>query len=133
MSWSVVGDVLLVLGGVVFAVGAFGLVRMPDFYSRLGAMTMSGGLAIVLILLGALVHQPSWGNAVLVALAVLIQLATLGVGGGAMARAGFLTNAQRSPQIYWDEITTTDPSHSDPSPPPPASAPGRTGPDPDVR
>lgn len=117
MSWDLVGDVLMVIGGVVFAVGAFGLVRMPDFYARLAAVTMSGGLAIVLILLGALAHQPSWGNAILVVLAILIQLATAGVGGGAMARAGYLTDAQRSPQVHWDEITTTDPSHVDTSPP----------------
>lgn len=123
MTWAIVGNVLMVLGGVVFAVGAFGLVRMPDFYSRLAAVTMSGGLAIVLILLGALAHLPSWENAVLALLAILIQLATLGVGGGAMARAGFLTDAERSPQTYWDEVYTTDPSHIDPSPPGPRRRP----------
>ena len=114
MTLALVGDVLFVLGTVVFAVGAFGLVRMPDFYARLSALTMSGGLSIILILAGLLAHFPSWGNALLVALAIIIQLTTAAVGGNAMARAAYLTEVARTPATYWDELAEAEHHDRDP-------------------
>ncbi|MEE6282090.1 cation:proton antiporter [Georgenia sunbinii] len=114
MNLDTVGDVLFVLGAVVFAVGALGLVRMPDFYGRLSAVGLSGGLAIILVLLGVLAYFPSWGNALLVALAIVIQLTTAGVGGGAMARAAYLTDVARSPRTHWDELATAELPDDDP-------------------
>lgn len=108
MILETVGNVLFVLGAVVFAVGSLGLVRMPDFYGRLSSLGLSGGLAIVLMLLGVLAYFPSWGNVLLVALAIVIQLTTAGVGGGAMARAAYLTDVQRSPRTYWDELAQAE-------------------------
>lgn len=108
MTLATVGDILFVAGSVVFAVGAFGLARMPDFYARLSSLTMSGGLAIVLILAGLLAHFPSWGNALLVLLAIVVQLTTSAVGGGAMARAAYLVDAERSPATYWDELAEAE-------------------------
>lgn len=108
MNLDTVGDVLFVLGAVVFAIGALGLVRMPDFYGRLSALTVSGGLAIMLMLFGVLAYFPSWSNALLVALALVIQLTTAGVGGGAMARAAYLTDVARSPKTHWDELADAE-------------------------
>lgn len=108
MNLETVGNVLFMLGAIVFAVGSLGLVRMPDFYGRLSALGMSGGLAIIFMLLGVLAHFPSWGNALLVALAIVIQLTTAGVGGGAMARAAYLTDVQRSPRTHWNELATAE-------------------------
>lgn len=115
MTLTLVGDVLFIMGTVVFAVGAFGLIRMPDFYARLSALTMSGGLAIILILGGLLAHFPSWGNALLVALAIIVQLTTAAVGGNAMARAAYLTDVVRTPATYWDELAEAErPEQEDP-------------------
>jgi len=112
VTLAVIGDVLFVMGTVVFAVGAFGLIRLPDFYARLSALTMSGGLAIILILGGLLAHFPSWGNALLVALAIIVQLTTAAVGGNAMARAAYLTDVVRTPATYWDELAEAEhPDH----------------------
>ena len=108
MTLAVVGDVLFVIGTAVFATGALGLVRIPDFYGRLSALTMSGGLAIILILAGLLAHFPSLSNALLVLLAIVVQLTTAAVGGGAMARAGYLTEVSRSPATHWDELATAE-------------------------
>lgn len=104
MILTTVGTVLVALGTIVFAIGALGLVRMPDFYSRLSAIGMSGGLAVILVLLGLLAHYPSWGNALLVALAIAIQLGTAGVGGNVMSRAAYLTDVRPSPDTHWDEL-----------------------------
>lgn len=108
MTLALVGDALFVMGTAVFAIGAFGLVRMPDFYARLSALTMSGGLSIVLILGGLLAHFPSLSNALLVLLAVVVQLTTAAVGGNAMARAAYLTDVVRAPATYWDELAAAE-------------------------
>lgn len=105
---TLVGNALFVIGSLVFAVGALGLVRMPDFYGRLSALTMSGGLAVIFVLAGLLAHFPSWGNALLVLLAVVVQLTTAAVAGGAMARSGYLTEVQRSPATHWDELAEAE-------------------------
>ncbi|MCL3859547.1 monovalent cation/H(+) antiporter subunit G [Actinotalea sp. K2] len=103
-----VGTGLVLAGALVFAVGALGLVRLPDVYSRLSAVTMAGGLGIALMLIGVLLHFPSPLNTVKVALALLIQLATAAVGGNAMARAAYLTRAPRAAATRFDQLATAE-------------------------
>lgn len=54
LSW-----VLLVLGGVFCCIGALGLLRMPDFYTRMHAASVIDTLGAGLILLG-LCLQGGW-------------------------------------------------------------------------
>jgi multicomponent Na+:H+ antiporter subunit G len=53
-SWA-----LLVAGGVFCVVGAVGLIRMPDFYTRVHAASVTDSLGAGLILLG-LILQAGW-------------------------------------------------------------------------
>jgi multicomponent Na+:H+ antiporter subunit G len=49
---------VLVLGGLFFmAVGGFGLVRFPDFYTRLHPAGKTDTFGATLLLLGMVVHQ----------------------------------------------------------------------------
>lgn len=50
-SWS-----LLVAGGFFCVVGAFGLIRMPDFYTRVHAASVTDTLGAGLILLGLMLQ-----------------------------------------------------------------------------
>ena len=54
MSWA-----LLAVGGLFCIVGAVGVLRMPDFYTRLHAASVSDTLGAGLILLGLLL-QAGW-------------------------------------------------------------------------
>ncbi|APU15853.1 MULTISPECIES: monovalent cation/H(+) antiporter subunit G [Actinoalloteichus] len=107
---DVLGVISMVLGGVVFAVGAFGLLRLPDFYSRLSGVSIAAGLGTALLLLGLLLHFPTLENALKLGLALLIQLATAAVGGNAMARAGYLAGTPATPRTRYDDLAvgTTD-------------------------
>ena len=51
--------VLLVSGGAFCLVGAFGVLRMPDFYTRVHAASVSDSLGAALVLLG-LTLQAGW-------------------------------------------------------------------------
>ncbi|WP_017579068.1 monovalent cation/H(+) antiporter subunit G [Nocardiopsis valliformis] len=98
------GDIVMFIGALVFLGGAAGMLRLPDVYSRLSALTIAGALGTGLIIIGLFLHQPSSGNALKLGLALLIQLVTTAVGGTAMARAGYLTGAPRNKRTVFDDL-----------------------------
>lgn len=110
-----VGTTVMFVGALVFLVGAVGMLRLPDLYSRLSALTISGALSTGLVIIGLFLHQPSAGNALKLGLALLIQLVTTAVGGTAMARAGYLTGAPRNEHTLFDDLAVegdSDPADS---------------------
>ncbi|MFE1166392.1 monovalent cation/H(+) antiporter subunit G [Nocardiopsis sp. NPDC058789] len=105
---DVAGVVCMIVGGLVFLVGAVGLLRLQDFYARLSGVGVAGGLGTALVLLGLLLHYPSVENAVKIGLALLIQLATAAVGGNAIARAGYLTGVKPTENTRFDDLAATE-------------------------
>jgi multicomponent Na+:H+ antiporter subunit G len=103
---SIVATVVTIAGVLIFAIGAVGVLRLPDLYTRLSAVTVASGLGLTLLLIGLLLHFPSPGNAVKILLAIIIQLATAAVAGNAVARSGYLTGAPRTPLTWVDELAT---------------------------
>ncbi|GLU47821.1 cation:proton antiporter [Nocardiopsis ansamitocini] len=129
------GTGLITIGAAAFVIGGLGLLRLPDFYARLSAVTIAGGTGTCLVLVGLLLHYPGPANALKITLAVLIQLATAAVGGNAMARAGYLTRTPQSTATKFDELaagtTRQTPPRHDPAceprdPLPPAADPRST-------
>lgn len=74
MPWTEIVTAVLLAIGVLFSLtGSLGLLRFPDFYSRLHAAGKTDSLAQVLILGGLLFVSPDWGVSVrLVIIAVLL-------------------------------------------------------------
>lgn len=103
-----VGTAVMFIGTLVFLVGAVGVTRLPDVYSRLSAVTISGALGTGLVIIGLFLHQPSVGNALKLGLALLIQLATTAVGGAAMARAGYLIGVPRNKNTRFDDLAVEE-------------------------
>ncbi|WP_084499734.1 cation:proton antiporter [Brevibacterium album] len=93
---TLAGDVLVIAGALVFATAALGLLRFPDAYTRISAVGTAGGLGIVLVITGAFLHRPSVPAAVMVVLAVLLQLTTSAVGSMAIARSALLVRTPLS-------------------------------------
>jgi multicomponent Na+:H+ antiporter subunit G len=54
---------LLVAGGIFFLAGTLGLLRFPDVYTRLHALTKADNLGLGLIVLGLAVQSSSWAVA----------------------------------------------------------------------
>lgn len=101
---SVLGHVLAVLGVGLVLVAAVGLLRLPDPFSRLSAVTKSGTAGVCLVLLGVLAMTPSWSVLGAVALAVALQLGTSPVGGFALGRAAYRSGAPLSSRTGYDEL-----------------------------
>ncbi|MDQ6421910.1 monovalent cation/H(+) antiporter subunit G [Paenibacillus sp. LHD-117] len=53
---GIIIGVLVLLGALVSAISAFGLIRLPDVYLRSHAATKSATLGVFLVLLGAFVY-----------------------------------------------------------------------------
>jgi len=107
---EVTGDVLVSLGCALIAIAAVGLLRLPDAYNRANAVSKAAALGVVCVLLGALVLVLTPASAVILGLAVILQLLTTPFGAYAAARAAYRSSAP------FDAATRNQ------APPPPAAS-----------
>lgn len=82
---NVAGSLMLLVGALFCFLGALGLWRMPDVYTRIQAGTKAVTLGVLATLLGVGLLQPQWWPK-LVAIAGLLLL-TNPVGSSVIARA----------------------------------------------
>ncbi len=83
--------VLLIAGAVFFLAGTLGLLRFPDVYTRLHALTKADNVGLGLLVVGLAVQAESWASAgklLLIWLFVLLAGASVAhlVAGGALKR-----------------------------------------------
>lgn len=115
---GVVGQLLVVLGVALIAVGAIGLLRLPDAYLRANAVTKAAALGLVLVLLGAAVLAPGVGAVLVLLVAAALQLFTVPVAGYAVGSAAWRARAPMDPRTQREEGTDPDddPDDSDRGP-----------------
>ncbi|KAB7627481.1 monovalent cation/H(+) antiporter subunit G [Alkalilimnicola sp. S0819] len=63
MLWQFYTVACLILGGFFFLAGTLGLLRFPDVYTRLHALTKADNLGLGLIVLGLLPLAGRWSEA----------------------------------------------------------------------
>ncbi|BAC17041.1 monovalent cation/proton antiporter, MnhG/PhaG subunit [Corynebacterium efficiens YS-314] len=100
---SVIGDVMILLGLLVFVTAGIGFLKFPDVYMRVSALGTAGGIGIILVVAGALFHNLSWMNLFLALTIIVIQLGTSAVGSTAVARSALLTGVKMEHWQY-DEL-----------------------------
>lgn len=71
--------VLLICGAIFFLAGTLGLLRFPDVYSRLHALTKADNLGLGLVITGLALQAETWADA---GKLVLIWLLVLVAGAG---------------------------------------------------
>lgn len=84
---SLLGALLLVLGGLLLVLAAWGVIVLPDALARQHAATKAGTLALALVCIGALLLMPDAAWAWRLALILGFLLATLPVASHLLARA----------------------------------------------
>jgi multicomponent Na+:H+ antiporter subunit G len=60
LFWELLSIVLCIAGTAFFVAGATGLLRFPDVYTRLHALTKADNLGLGLIALGIALRASSW-------------------------------------------------------------------------
>lgn len=103
---SLLASLALAAGVALFVVAAVGLIRFPDAYTRLTAVTKSATLGICFILLGVLVIEPSLAAAIKLLLAITLQLVTAPVGGFALSRATYRSGVPLPSALRYDQLHT---------------------------
>lgn len=107
------GYVTVSAGTLLFAIAALGLVRFPDVYTRLSAVTKAATLGVCLVLLGVLLIDPSWRAAVPLLLAIALQLITSPVGGYALGRAAYHAGVPLNAKARYNELINIEDIHQD--------------------
>jgi multicomponent Na+:H+ antiporter subunit G len=105
---SLLAGALLLLGAVFMALGAVGLVRLPDVYTRMSASSKAATLGASLLLLGAAVH---FGTAAVAGRAVVIVaflFLTAPVAAHAIGRAGYRRKSPLWTGTIADELADSD-------------------------
>jgi multicomponent Na+:H+ antiporter subunit G len=75
-----ISSALLIVGAIFFLAGTFGLLRFPDVYTRLHALTKADNLGLGLIVFGLAIQHQSWvisGKLILIWLLVLLASASV--------------------------------------------------------
>lgn len=83
----VVGGVLVVAGVLFVLSGGVGLLRLPDFYTRVHAAGLTDTAGAGLVLLGLLLRAPDWGVGVRLVLIALFLVLTSPTATHALAQA----------------------------------------------
>jgi len=89
LSW-----ILLATGGAFVFVGGLGALRLPNFYTRMHAASLTDGLGTILILVG-IILQAGWSLAAIKLLAILVCLLLTGpTASYALANAALLSGVK---------------------------------------
>ncbi len=95
---SIAGDVFIGLGLAFMVITALGLVRLPDFFSRVHAVSKSETLGIALLLLGLILHEGATLLSLKFALILVFVAIANPVGAHLLTRA-----ALRTGQLPWQK------------------------------
>lgn len=90
----IVSIVFLLTGGVFGVIGGIGLLRFPDFYSRLHAASITDTLCALLIVLGLLIQAGIALPSIKLLLILLFLLFTAPTASHALARAAIVDEVQ---------------------------------------
>lgn len=84
---NIIGHILLIIGGLFYALGGLGLLRMPDVYNRAQAGTKATTLGTFSALLAACFYFPAWTPKLL--LILVFVAVTNPVGSSTIIRAAY--------------------------------------------
>tara|TARA_Y100001933_G_scaffold246392_1_gene278102 strand:+ start:556 stop:915 length:360 start_codon:yes stop_codon:yes gene_type:complete len=82
---------LVIAGAAFFFIGTLGLLRFPDFYTRIHAVTKCDALGAGLVLLGLAIWRGPDGEGVRILALIALLLISSPTAGHALARAAFRT------------------------------------------
>lgn len=81
---------LMVGGGFFLLVGSVGIVRLPDFYTRIHAAAKSDTLGLMLMMIGLAVHEGLTITSAKLLIVIAFVVITNPVGAHALARAAYV-------------------------------------------
>ncbi|AWB81653.1 cation:proton antiporter [Corynebacterium yudongzhengii] len=93
---ALLGDILIILGAIIFGICAVGVLKFRDVYTRLSVIGTAGGSGIILVIIGVWMQDPQWLDGLKAVGAIILLLGTSALGSILIARAALL---RRTPMI----------------------------------
>ena len=101
-----IGALLILTGGIASVISAFGLIRLPDVYTRSHAATKSSTLAVLLTLLGTFLYFlfTEYIFSVRLLLGIVFVFLTAPVAGHLIVRAAYRSRVKLADISTEDEL-----------------------------
>ena len=99
---NIVSYILIIAGGVFYATGGLGLLRMPSLYTRAQAGTKATTLGTMLTLGGVIAARPEWTLKIL--LIMLFVIATNPVGSSTLIRSAYRSEVKPHGKPVVDDL-----------------------------
>jgi multicomponent Na+:H+ antiporter subunit G len=109
MALDIASWVLLVGGAVFCVIGGIGLLRLPDFYARTHAASITDTLGAGLMLVGLCLQTSEWIVIVKLLMVLALLLVTSPTSGHALVKAAHATGVRFPPE------DSTAPAEGEPS------------------
>lgn len=111
LEW--ISAVLVVIGAALAAVGALGVVRLPDVFARMHAATKAPTMGLVLVVVAAALRVGDASDLGLLLLVLLLQFLTAPVGAHLIGRAAYDAGGLLSEDTVLDELAEADSADPD--------------------
>lgn len=85
---------LIIVGTSLMLISSIGIIRLPDFYLRMSAITKAATLGLFLLLIGLSIYFNNLGLTVKSIVIILLILLTNPVGAHAIARAAYMVGTK---------------------------------------
>lgn len=85
---------LIIVGTALMFVSAIGIIRLPDFYLRMSAITKAATLGLFLLLIGLAIYFNSLGLTIKSVVIIIFILLTNPAGAHAIARAAYMKDTK---------------------------------------
>jgi len=101
---DIITTFLVSVGSIFMLIAAIGILRLPDFYLRMSAITKASTLGLGMVLLGVSIHFDQFGVFVKAFIIISFLLLTNPVGAHAIARAAYKQGVKFWGETIVDEL-----------------------------
>lgn len=106
MITDLISTIFIATGSVFMLIAAIGILKLPDFYIRMSAITKASTLGLGLVLLGISIHFDQIGVFAKSFVIISFLLLTNPIGAHAIARAAYKQKIKFSGNTFIDELQT---------------------------
>lgn len=114
---GVAGGLIVAVGTSLIAVAGLGLLRLPDSYNRINAVTKGATLGVCCVLLGVMIIAPSPTSVTVLPLATLLQLLTAPFASYTLGRAAHRSGSPLATITHHNDLHS-EATPNQPTPPP---------------
>ena len=101
---EILSILLIIVGTALMLISAIGIIRFPDFYTRMSAITKAATLGLFLLLIGLAVFFNRPGLSIKSFIIITLILLTNPVGAHAIARAAYMSGTKLWEKNIIDEL-----------------------------